>query len=79
MFLSRYPSAKVPSFETVSDGWMNQVCIRKSLYNKGYMIGIEHVYLEVCKNCDFPVPSFDIVNKITLKYKSTNINFPTSL
>ena len=75
MFLSRYPSAKVPSFETVSDGWKNQVFLRKLLYNKCYMISIEHVYTEICKNCDFPAPSFDIVNKIVLKYKSTDINF----
>ena len=75
MFLSRYPSEKVPPFETFSDGWMNQVFLRKLLYNKGYMISIEHVYTEICKNCDFPVPSFDIVNRIVLKYKSTNIKF----
>ena len=62
MFHSRYSSAKIPSFETVSNGWMNQVFLRKLLYNKGYMISIKHVYTEICKNCDFPVSSFDIVN-----------------
>ena len=39
------------------------------------MKSIEHIYTEIYKNCDFPIPSFDIVNKIVLKYKSTNINF----
>ena len=75
IFLSRYPSAKISSFKTVSDRWMNQVFLRKLLYNKDYMISIEHVYTEICKKCDFPVPSFDIVNKIVLKYKSTYIKF----
>ena len=75
MFHSRYLSAKIPSFETVSNGWMNQVFLRKLLYNKGYMISIEHVYTEICKSCDFLAPSYDIVNKIVLKYKSTYINF----
>ena len=74
MFLSRYPSEKVPSFEIVSDGWKNQVFLRKLLYNKCYMISIEHVYTEICKHCDFLAPYFDIVNKIVLKYKSTDIN-----
>ena len=47
------------------------------------MISIEHDYIEICKNCDFPAPSFDIINKIVLKYKSTDmkisnfiINYP---
>ena len=75
IFHSRYPLAKIPSFESVSDGWMNQVFLRKLLYNKGYVISIEHVYREICKYCDFPAPSFDIVNKILLKSKSTDINF----
>ena len=39
------------------------------------MISIEHVYTEILKNCDFPVPSFDMLKKIMLKYNSTNINF----
>ena len=39
------------------------------------MKSIEHIYIEIYKNCDFPVPSFDIVNKIVLKNKSTNIKF----
>ena len=46
MFLSRYPSANLPSLETVSDCWMNHVFMRKLLYNKGYVISIEHVYTE---------------------------------
>ena len=29
MFHSRYPSAKIPLFETVSDGWTNQVFLSK--------------------------------------------------
>ena len=54
MFRSRYSSANLPSLDIVSDCWMNQVFIRKLLYNKGYMISIEHVYTEICKNYDFP-------------------------
>ena len=61
MFYSRYSSAKIPSYETVSDGCMNQIFLRKLLYNKGYMISIEHIYTEICKNYDFPALSFDIV------------------
>ena len=53
---------------------MNQVFMRKLLYNKGYMIRIEHVYTETCKNCDFSVPPFATI-KIILKYNSTIINF----
>ena len=55
---------------------MNQVFLRKLLFNKGYVISIEHVYREIYKHYNFPAPSFDIVNKIVLKYKSKNINFP---
>ena len=75
IFHSRYPLAKKTSFETVSDGWMNQVFLTKLLFNKGYVISVENVYREICKSCDFPAPSFDIFNKIVLKYKSTDINF----
>ena len=46
---------------------MNQVFLRNLLCNKGYVITIEHVYREICKNCDF--------HKIVLKYKSMDINF----
>ena len=54
---------------------MNQVFLRTLLFNKGILISIKHVYREIYNNCDFPTPSFDIVNKIVLKYKSTNNNF----
>ena len=62
-FRSRYPSANLPSLEIVSDCWMNQVFMIKLLYNKGYMIRIEHVYTETCKNCDFSVPPFATITK----------------
>ena len=54
---------------------MNQVFLRTLLFNKGILISIKHVYREIYNNCDFPTPSFDIVNKIILKYKSTDTNF----
>ena len=54
---------------------MNQVFLRTLLFNKGILISIKHVYREIYNNCDFPTPSFDIVNKIVLKYKSTDTNF----
>ena len=63
-FRSRYPSANLPSLEIVSECWMNQVFMIKLLYNKGYMINIEHVYTEICKNCDFSVPTFDTIKKL---------------
>ena len=59
MFRSKYSLANLPSLETVSDCWMNQVLMKKILYNKGYMISIEHVYTEKFKNCDFSVYTFD--------------------
>ena len=62
-FRSRYPSANLPSLEIVSDCWMNQVFMIKLLYNKGYMIRIEHVYTETCKKCDFSVPPFATITK----------------
>ena len=40
IFHSRYPLAKIPSFETVSDGWMNQVLLGKLFFNKDYVISI---------------------------------------
>ena len=60
MIRSRYSSVNLPSLEIVSDCWMNQVSIRKLLYYKSYMISIEHVYIEICKNCDFSVPTSEI-------------------
>ena len=39
------------------------------------MISIDYVYTEICKNCDFPAPFFDIINKIVLKDKSIDIKF----
>ena len=64
MFRSRYPSENLPSLETVSDCWMNQFFMRKLLYNKYSMISIEHIYTEICKNCDFSVPTFDTIKKL---------------
>ena len=49
--------------------------LKKILFNKGYVISVEHVYREICKSCDFPAPSFDILNKNILKYKATYIKF----
>ena len=69
MFRSRYQSANLSSLETVYDCWMNQVFMRKLLYNKGYMIRIEHVYTETCKNCDFSVTTFDTIkNRIKIQF-----------
>ena len=63
IFKSRYPFAKNPTIEKVSESWMNQVFLRKILFNKGLLISIKHVYKETCNNCDFTAPSFDILKK----------------
>ena len=64
MFHSRYPSANLPSLERVSDCWINQDFMRKLLYNKDYMISIEHIYTDTCKNCVFFVPTFATIKKL---------------
>ena len=61
MFRSRCPSTNLPSLETIYDCWMNQVYMRKLLYDKGYMISIKHDYSETCKNCDFAIPTFAMI------------------
>ena len=63
IFKSRYPLAKNPTIEKVSETWMNQVFLRKILFNKGILISIKHVYRETCNNFDFTSPSFVILNK----------------
>ena len=64
MFRSRYPSANLPSLERVSDCWINQDFMRKLLYNKDYMISIEHIYTYTCKNYVFSVPTFVTIKKL---------------
>ena len=75
IFKSRYPLAKNPTIEKVSETWVNQVFLRKILFNTGILISIKHVYRETCDNCDFTASSFDILNKNMLKYKAINIKF----
>ena len=63
IFKSRYPLAKYPIIEKVSESWMNQVFLNKILFNQGLLISIKHVYKETCNSCDLTVPSFEILKK----------------
>ena len=54
---------------------MNQLFLRKILFNKGILISIKYVYRETCNNCDFTASSFVILNKNMLKYKAIDNQF----
>ena len=52
IFISRYPLAKYSTIENISESWMNQIFLRKVLFNKGILISIKHVYKETCNSCE---------------------------
>ena len=54
---------------------MNQFFLRKTLFNKGLLISIKHVYKETCNSCDFTAPSFKLLQKNMLKYKAIDNQF----